>query len=323
MYDKSVRPLFLLLVLALLMTTSACTPQSPLTAKTPVTVLGTLAASGMPDAVEARIVISRNKHVVEETVPVINNEFSATLQVPIGEWEVTVLLVDAQGIVLFSSKAQTMQIARDRPQLLELVLRAADSKVQVSIDLEQYVFRHVAMRARIHFDDEVYEVTREDTTSPLETIIDLAPGSYEFKIELYTESFRIGDRLGPGVWEVIHVTENEELFIHWSPASEALQVSGRVETLLPAPGNVVLSTAPEGVSLTWDPVMNQEVSGYFVFAQVSPLERFQLLNPVPVGEPHFTHGIELEYPPEINYVVAAVSANGFVGYYSQPQVWRP
>ena len=160
MYDKSVRPLFLLLVLALLMTTSACTPQSPLTAKTPVTVLGTLAASGMPDAVEARIVISRNKHVVEETVPVINNEFSATLQVPIGEWEVTVLLVDAQGIVLFSSKAQTMQIARDRPQLLELVLRAADSKVQVSIDLEQYVFRHVAMRARIHFDDEVYEVTR-------------------------------------------------------------------------------------------------------------------------------------------------------------------
>ncbi len=323
MNGRSSRHLLLLIISALLITTSACTPQSSLIAKTPVTILGTLASFEMPEAVEARIVISRNKHVVEETVPVINNEFSATLQVPIGEWEVTVLLVDAEGMVLFQSKAQSMKIAPNGPQLLELVLRPADSQVHVSIDLEQYVFRHVALRARIHFNDEVHEVVREDSLSPLEGIIDLTPGSYEFKIELYTESFRVGDRLGPGAWEVIHVRESEELYIHWSPASEALFVSGRVETLLPAPTNVTLRDVLEGVSLTWDPVIHRDLVGYFVFAQTSPLERFELLNPLPLEEPHFTYKIELEQPPEINYVVAAVSANGLVGYYSHPQIWNP
>lgn len=323
MNNKSARHLFLLIILVLFLTTNACTPQSPLTTKTPVTILGILTSTGMPEAVEARIVITRNKHVVEETVPVINNEFAATLKIPIGEWEVTVLLVDAQGIVLFNSKAQTIKIALNQPQLLELVLRPADSKVHISIDLEQYVFKHVAMRARIFFDDDVYEVTREDCLSPLEGIINLTPGSYEFKIELYTESFRVGDRLGLGVWEVIHVTENEDLSILWTPASEALQVSGRVETVLQAPSNLTLDNVPEGVSLTWDPIARQDILGYFVLAQMSPLERFQLLNSIPLEEPCFIHELEPEYPPEINYVVAAVSTNGLVGYYSHPQVWHP
>lgn len=323
MYGKSPRYLVLLVMLMLYATTVACTPSSPLTAKMPVMVMGTLSATGMPEVVEAHIVISRGKHVVEETVPVIHNEFTATLQVPVGEWEVSVLLLDAQGIALFQSKPQQTQITMGQSQLLELILRPADTTVHITIDVENYIFKHEALRARVHFDDEVYEIVRPDSLTPLETTIELSPGSYEFKIELYTESFRIGDRLGPGVWEVIHLAENEEFFISWSPVTEALKVSGSVERLLPYPENLSVTGQSEGVLITWDPVDHWEVVGYFLFAQSSVLERFELLSSTPIEEASYLHTLDVDHPPEINYVVAAVSTSGLVGYYSPCKAWKP
>ena len=323
MIRKGARHIVLLVVVTLLASTSACTPSSPLTAKAPLTVLGTLQSAALTEVVEARIVISRNKHIVEESVPVLNNSFSTTLTVPVGEWDVTVLLVDSQGIVLFQSKSEKTQITLAQSSVMDLVLRPADSTVHVRIDLEDYVFKHVAMRARIYFNDDCHEVTREDSLTPLEHTLELAPASYEFMIELYTDSFRAGDRISPGVWGVIHIKENEEFAISWSPVTEVLHVSGRVETLIPAPENVLLTTTVEGVHLTWDPVYHENVVGYFVFAQISPLMRFDLLNSVPLEELSFLHMLENDHPPEIHYVIAAVSGSGIVGYYSAPQTWRP
>ena len=320
--NKSVHGIVFLVLVVLLISTSACLPNSPLTASAPLTVLGTLQIEGSTEVAEARLIIERGKHTIEETVPVLQNSFSATLNVPIGEWEVTVLLVDGQGFVLYQSKPEKTQVSLGQEPVLDLVLRPADSDVHVKIDLNDYVFRHVVMRARIHFNDVVYEVTREDTSTPLEYRAAIAPGSYEFKIELYTESFRIGDRISPGVWDVIHVTEGEELSISWSPATKNFQISGRVETLIPAPKNLVLTSDSESIELSWDPVIHENVMGYFIFAQSSPLERFELLNSSPREELRFLHTVEDDQTSEIHFVVAAVSRSGLVGYFSEPKTWQ-
>ncbi|NMA99926.1 MAG: hypothetical protein GX971_00185 [Firmicutes bacterium] len=312
--------LFITLLLLLAFTT-ACL-QSPLTQTTPLTVMGTL-ESKESDVVEARIIVSRGNHLVETTVPVNHNEFEGTVNLPVGQWELTVLLVDADGIVRFQSKPQSTRITFNEPSIVELVLYPAAGTVTVRIDLENYIFRNETLRARIHFDDEIHEVTRSSSSEPLEKKIEMLPGSYEFKIELYTESFRVGDRLGQGAWRVIHISENEDLLITWSPDTEALQISGRVETLLPAPENLMIDYSEGSIVLTWEPVIHWEVTGYFLFAQSSPLERFQLLNPLPVETANFVHVLDWDpLPTEIRYVVAAVSSSGLVGYYSEPQMWR-
>lgn len=320
MYRKSALYVSWLAMLILLISTSACTPTTPLTQSSPLTILGTLADAQSLEIVEAHIVITRGKHIVEEKVPVTQGEFEATVRVPVGQWEVVVLLVDDQGIVHFQSQPQDTQIIIGQPQLLELVLRPADCDVHVSIDLEGYIFEHAAMRARIHIDEEVHEVTRPDYLTPLEKTIAVAPGSHEFKIELYSESFRAGDRLGLGVWEIIHVAENEELSITWSPVTEELQMSGRVESLLPAPKNLTLHTEPDGVLVTWEPVAHWDLAGYFLFVQESPLDRYELLNPVPLEDSSYLHALEPDHP-QLSYVVAAVNTSGFVGFYSPPAVW--
>jgi hypothetical protein len=323
MFRKSALYVSLLVMLVCLISTTACTPITPLTQDSPLTILGTLEGGETMEIVEAHIVVSRGKHIVEERVPVNQGEFQATVRIPVGQWDVTVLLVDALGTVHFQSKPQSTQITVGEPQVLEVQLRPADCDLHVAIDLEGYLFEQVAMRARIHIDDAIHEVIRPDLATPLEKTISLPPGSYEFKIELYTESFRVGDRLGLGVWEIIHILENEKCLITWSPVTEGLHLSGRLEPLLPAPTNLTLAAAAEGVLITWDPVTHWDVSGYFLLVQERPLDRFELLNPVPLQELSYLHNLEPDHPPELTYVVAAVSSSGFVGFYSPPQMWRP
>lgn len=324
MYRKLSRVAFGFVLFTVFIVTCACTTSSPLTQKSPLTVLGTVAETGLVEIVEARVVVSRGKHIVEDVVPVQKNEFQTTVQVPVGQWELTVLLADAEGIVRFQSKPQTIQIALAKPNTVELILRPADSKVRIVINLENYIFRHVAMRARIHVNEAVHEVTRSDSSIPLETVITMSPGSHEFKVELYTESFRATDRIGQGAWEVIHIAENEEVSITWSPETEALQISGRVETLLSAPSNLeAMGDVATGILVTWTHLNHWDTAGYFIFAQESLLERYQLLSAVPLLEPSYLHELDPEKPPaEIRYVVAAVSTKGVVGYYSHPQMWK-
>ena len=323
MYQKNARMTFVLISIAFLMTTSACTLTSPLTQTSPLMVFGTLDETDPGELVEARIVLSRGKHVVEKIVPVIHNEFQAMVQMPVGQWDLTVLLIDTQGMVRFQSKPQSTQISFTQSNILQLVLQPAASSVQIRIELDNYIFKHVAMRARIHLNDDIHEVIRPDSLTPLETSINLFPGSYEFKIELYTESFRVGDKLGPSAWEIIQIAENEEVFITWSPVTEALQISGRIETLLPAPENISLTDDSAGIHISWDAVPHWDIMGYFVFVQNNILDRFQLLTPIPIEEPSYLHALDpTDYPAELSYVVAAVSASGLVGFYSPPRVWQ-
>lgn len=320
MFGKS-NTLLLVSLLAAAALTAACLPT--VFSEPSLTVVGALETGG-EQVSEARILVTRGKHVLERAVPVQQNEFQGTLQIPVGKWEITVLLVDEEGIVRFQSKPQEVEISPGSSTILELVLQPAASTVYVTIDLSDYVFKHQALRARIHFNDTIYEVIRPDSSVPLEAVLEISPGSYEFKIELYTESFHVGSRLGQGSWQVVHVSENEDLFITWKPETEGLHISGRVETPLPAPGAVALTGAEAAVHISWEAVDHWNVQGYFLLAQLSPLDRFQLLTPSPIPETSFVHSLgQGENPDEITYVVAAVSSSGRVGYYSQPQVWRP
>lgn len=300
----------------------ACSPSPPVTGKSPLTVLGTVSTFSPEGLVEAKIILSRGKHSVEKTVPLQQNEFEATLQLPLGQWELSVLLIDGEGKAQFQSSPQQVEIAPQKPSVIELVLRPADSEVTIRIDLDGYLFSNLALRSRIHFDDEIYEIIRSDADEAFEKVLMIEPGSYEFKIELYTDSFRVGDRLGPGIWEIVTIPPNQSLEIVWSPIAVGLEIRGRLELLLPAPENMVITATEGGLTVSWDPVYDQKADGYFLFAQSSPLERFELLTPLPLKQPSHLYELDGEKPvSEILFTAAAVSTSGLVGYYSPPCHW--
>ncbi|HHY15217.1 MAG TPA: hypothetical protein GX521_03980 [Firmicutes bacterium] len=311
----------LFLVFALL-SLSACSPPTPVIGKSSLTVMGTVSPASHQELVEARIILSRGKHSVEEVVPLQQNHFEAALQLPLGQWELSVLLIDAEGKVQFQSSPRQIDIGPQKPSMIELVLRPADSEVTIRIDLDGYLFRDLALRSRIHFDDKVHEITRENAHESLEKVLMIEPGSYEFKIELYTDSFRAGDRLGPGIWEIITIPPNQSLEIVWSPLALGLEIRGRLESLLPAPENIAVTPTEAGLAISWDEVYAPETNGYFLFAQNSPLDRFELLTPIPLKQPTYEYNLDHEQTSgQILFTAAAVSTGGLVGYYSAPCLW--
>lgn len=322
---KSKRKLSFSYLLSLVVLTtffSACTSMTFLPKETPLTVLGLLEDAPEGELVQATIVLSKGKHVVEQTIPLTNNEFGSTITLPIGKWELTVLLLDTDGIVRYQNSPQTIQVSLNQTNLVELILRPADSQVHISIDLDGYVYESVALRARIHFNDEIHEIKRETSEEPFEANLQIPPGSYEFKIDLYTESFRVGDRLGDGVWEILDIPANQSTTIIWIPATELTTIYGKIETLLPEPTNFALEVQKEALYFTWDPIQDSQLVGYFLYMQTDPLERFELVHPLPLREPEYLLplGSHLE-ANEILFTVAGVSKGGFGGYYASPLLW--
>ncbi len=319
--------LLLFAVVGLSACSSPSLPTLPSLGRSSVTVMGAIDdLSLMPtesgEIVDAQIVLTRGKHSVERRVPVQQYQFEAEIQLALGKWELYVLLLDGEGRVQFQSATQEIEVTPGKPIVIDLVLRPSDSEVTVSIDLTGYILRDLALRARVHFDDDIYEIVREDVTEPLRKVLSIPPGSYEFKIELYTESFRVGDRLGPGVWEIIDIPPNETIEIVWSPLAIGLEVRGRVESLLPAPENMRVSDADGTLIVTWDPVLDERTMGYFLFAQTNPLERFELLTPIPLEHTSYHYELDGDTPPnDVLFTVATVSQSGFVGYYSPTYHW--
>lgn len=315
-------PLSLALVLVLI-SLVGCIPKSPLSQKNPITVLGSLEGNNS-NVKNAEVILTKGKLSVVETVPLTNNKFEASLKVPVGQWDLSVILVDKLGMPLFQSKPQTINVTGRDPISIELILRPADSIIFIEINLDDYIFREKAMRARIHFNDDVHEIIRDSIDEPLGKEISLSPGSYEFKIELYSESFRAGDKLGIGMWEVIDLAENETKTITWYPEVDEVIISGKIETLLPAPKHLQYSLEAAQVTLTWDPILLDETLGYLILVQKDPLERFELLNPTPIEDHAFTHVLdESEIVHNLIYVVAGVTRNGLVGYYSKISIIDP
>ncbi len=307
---------------------AACSPiiPSPIDGQGTISVTGNLENHAAVELVEARLIVTRGKHTFEKTAAIQDDQFSATLHIPIGIWDLTVLLIDAEGIVRFQSSNQSIEVQPNRPETIELSLGPADCLVTLEIELEHYVFQENVHRARVYFGETMYELLREDSTQRLMGQFNVSPGSYDFKVELYTESFRIGDRIAPGVWELLEIPITEELHLTWNPITEQIQISGTVYIPPPAPNHVTVQHGVNGITVSWEPSQDPYVTGYFVFVQTDPFEKFQLLNPIPITEPLFSHTLEeleLKTPVnEIRYTVAAVGSNGYVGFRSKETVLR-
>lgn len=305
---------------------AACTPfvHSPVDGQGTISIMGSLQTPSAVELVEARLIVTRGKHTFEETVPIHNDQFAATLNIPIGTWDLTVLLIDEEGIVRFQNSNQSIEVQPHKPSTIELSMGPADCLVTIEIQLENYAFKKVTNRARVFFDDTMYELIREDFTEPLVGEFKISPGSYDFKVELYTESFRIGDRIAPGIWELLEIPIAQELHLTWNPLTEIIKVTGTVHIPASAPTNVTVQQTLSRITISWEPPQDPYVTGYFVFVQTNPLERFKLINPTPVTEPTLTHFIEeLELEAsisEVRYTVAAVSSNGNVGFRSEETI---
>ncbi len=267
----------------------------------------------------AHIIFTRGKHELSQSIEVDSTDFSSEITIPVGTWDISMYLMDDNDVVVFQDKLKNVTIFPDKPSEINFELSPASGLVQVVIDLDAFPQGEKVLRARVHFNDEVKEITISSGQDPLEAIYEIPPGSYDFKVELFTESFRAGDKIDPGIWETIHVQPLSEQTITWSPYMQDLYITVDIFLVPAAPTDLAAIYKENQVLLTWKQDFSQSLAGYNIYWQISPFEPFQLIGQVDEGVMEFVHdlkGLE-DIPTTIYYTIAGFSPK-IVGYRALP-----
>lgn len=302
----------LLVIVVVLMLMVGCTTANVLVPDQENTV--TINALSLPDNIDdnwyAHIVFQRGKNELTQTVAVEGKSISTSVQIPIGTWNITLLLVDRDDVTHYQNTLEDITIYPDKPLELDFQLRPANGELEVIIDLEAYPQSDYIHRARVHFNDKYEELKRENATQPLSGEFTIPPGTYDFKVELYLGSFRSSDRVDQGIWKSINIEPLSKQTITWAPHTELLTISADIHVVPAAPTNVSAAHNDNFVIVTWEPNTTEPVLGYHIYWQTSPFEPFELLESVSALTTEFTHYLptddddNLDLPIRAYYAVA-------------------
>lgn len=277
-------------------------------------VLIQAAVADLPvDAAYAEITFTQGRHDLTHQISVTGHTLSGSITVPVGVWDIVMVLYDANGAAQFQDQVGAVMVQPGQQAAVKFNLRPADALVQVYIDLSLFPSAHEVYRARVYFGDRLEELTRETLEEPLGGVVSLPPGSYDFSVQLYTGSFRISDRIFTGTWHILDVNPAEELTVHWEPAMESLSITAHIHQLPQAPQLLQVTAHGAETHLEWLPSPDA-VQGYRIYWQPSLWEPFMVVNDTVWLDTHFVHAEE----PQGLYAVAAVSPIGIDGYRTEP-----
>lgn len=285
--------------------------------ETPVNIQASLTNLSVEEQYQAQVIFTRGRHTFQEIVPIVNNDINLSIMVPVGTWDIQMIILDEEEIPRFQDSLSGITVFPDNPTFVEMHLIPADGILSITIELANYPQQDQVERARIHFNDTHEEVIFAELEEPWQVQYPLAPGSYDFKIELFTESFRATDKIYPGVWHSLSIEPEIEKQIFWEPITENLEIVAEIGLVPACPTNLQVEIDQPQVYLTWDAPASDDLLGYLVYWQPDPYERFELLTPVPIQTLNYTHSIDDETIRQVKYTTAAVSTAGQVGYRSE------
>lgn len=265
----------------------------------------------------AHILLIRGKNELKEVIQVNGDSFTTNLSIPAGTWDISLHLVDDRGVTNYQDTLKDVTIYPNKSKHLDFQLRPANGQVQVLIDLSSYPDQDKILRVRVHFNNQIKEIIRPDANEPFLGTYSLTPGSYDFKVELFTESFRVGDKVDTGVWETIHIAPLSEQTISWLPFMEKLTITAKILTIPQAPTNLQAIYNRDHVALDWVPSLSTNVTAYRIFFQLTPFEPFEELATVGADSYQFVHDLSemANLPETIIYCMEPV-AEDIVGYRS-------
>lgn len=263
----------------------------------------------------AHILLSRGKHQLTRIAEVDGNNFTTTMSIPAGTWDISLHLLDEQGVINYQDTLKDITIHPQQNETLNFQLRPADGQLKLIVDLTAYPNSEQIHRIRVHFNDQVKEITRSEVSEPLVGEYSLSPGSYDFKVELFTESFRVGDKVDPGVWQTLHIEPSSQQTINWLPIMEQLTIIADIITIPAAPQYEQVSFLDQQVFLKWSASSSKNVTGYLIYYKNSPFESFQLLAAVTADSLEYIHDLsqEDELPYSFTYCIQSLAGeiNGY------------
>lgn len=291
------------------------------------TTTGSLAVSasvdqtGDPvDLFALRVTLRKDRQVLEAEFPVHDGTGGGTLAgVPVGDWRAVLDAVDSAGDAIYRGEAP-VRVTRGQPAVLHVVLQPAPGRLALTVELAGFPQADIIHKARLILEPgATHNFDRIPGTTRLQITRQLAPRTYDFRVDLYEDSFYAHKLVYGGYWEEVRIPPGKTVSLTWSPALGEVGIVGEMDPPPPTPAGLTAQLAGSAVLLTWLPVGAPDLAAYRLFTRDDPLHRPAFLVELHAAELSFAHDVSA-YPAGtvIEYAVSAVDLAGLESPRSPP-----
>ncbi|GEM_PF-644526 len=283
----------------------------------PMGQMATLAA-----AYELEVTLTQDKLQVQERRAVSGDTVSLTIDnLYVGRWQLELVVRDGAGQGLYSGSG-SVWVSEGATSTVTVPLSPYPGTLDLTVDIGGLSLEQESYKARLVVSPgESYNMDRIEGTALFQTRVNLAPGSYDFKIDFYTDSFHTYKLIYAGYWMPLAIEPGKTVAVYWRPATGAVVVETEPAEPPPAPSAVTADWEGDAIVLAWDAVTQGDVVAYRVYRRVGPLARYELLAEVDAWTTTL-----VDAPPEdidgpdngrsVSYVVTAMGASGKESYRS-------
>ncbi|HLT59342.1 MAG: hypothetical protein LOD91_03695 [Limnochordales bacterium] len=290
--------------------------ETPATGRMAVTA-SLPAAAALSPLQEFEVSLTQGRHVVQKRGPVEGETFAVTLDnLYIGQWEVAVSVWDAEGDAIYTGSG-SVWISENETTTVHVPLVPRPGELALTIDISGLPLEEQSYKARLHVSPGgVHNLDRVPGTALFEARVSLEPGSYDFKVDFYSDTFHAHKLLHTGYWMPVSIRPGKTAALYWKPGTGAVEIEAEPAGPPPAPAQLVAAWQEGAVVVEWTPVPAAGIVAYRVYRRLGPLDRYELLTEVDAGTrqvvdtPPPADGMP-PAGPGVYYVVTAVNEAGY------------
>lgn len=289
----------------------AATGQMAVMALVPETLVAQAAAH------EVEVSLTQDRHQIHERRPLNGETFSLTLDnVYVGRWQVNVAIRDAEGDTIYAGSG-SVWVSENETTTVQVPLTPQPGALKLTIDIGGLPLEQEAFKARLHLSPgDTHNLDRVEGTALFEANVAVQPGSYDFKVDFYTDSFHAHKIIYSGYWMPLSVTPGKTVTLYWRPGTGAVVIDAGPDGPPPAPAALSAQWTDDGVLLEWPGVPADNITAYRVYRRVGLLARYELVAEVDAATTSVldTPPVLEEEPltgPGLYYVVTALNGAGY------------
>ncbi|MBO8142482.1 MAG: hypothetical protein H0Z37_09970 [Firmicutes bacterium] len=286
--------------------------------------LSSLAASDV-EPETAEISLTQDRHRVERRAPVQDGKVSVTVEnLYVGVWNVHIAVVDHDGDTVFAGGG-TVYVEKDKTTTASVVLAPQPGRLRLTIDIAGLPLEAESYKARLHLSSgQTYDLERVPGTARFEADVEADPGSYDFKVDFYADSFHSYKMVYSGYWVPVTVLPGKTAAVLWRPGTGQVIIDAGPAGPPPPPPNLTARWEDGLIFLQWDPAPDTSVIAYRIYRKHDPLGRYELHAEVDQGTTSLADSppddpLPPGQPRAVYYVVTAVNEASSLDFWKSPE----
>lgn len=261
----------------------------------------------------ATLIMSKDGRDRKQVLPIVDSAIAANIpDVLPGVWEITLSIADDKGVVTYQAES-VASVTPGGTAALELVIRPLPGRLAVTVNPAAHPELANADRGRLYVNPGGYSSMYIDTNKLISGEKELAPGTYDFSIALFANSFYASDKLYESPYTTVTITPGRTTSVIWNPVTGVCTIGGRIDTPPAAPRNVELLKVAQGLAIAWQtvPTPENDIAMYRIYLRQNLLDKFKLVHEVnAVKNSYIYPDGELDKGSPVEVAVTAVDQSG-------------